>query len=352
METVLVVDDERLFLTLATDALSQVGYRVLTAESGAEALKLLEVEPIRVVVLDLVMPGLDGLDVLPLIKRLRPEVQIIVVSGKVELSSRDALASLRDWAFEFLKKPLNLDEFCQVVGKAVEQGRLDGEQRRRFRQLERLTKSSMELANMIRWDTLGQFLLDNNLLFQKVIDFIALLLEVERVSLMLLDEGTQTLRIAYAMGLGEDLKRRAVIRVGEGIAGWVAKEGKPLLIEDFATETRFRESAFHPQFKTKSLISVPLKVNGKVIGVLNANNKISGEKFDQYDLALLTTFSCLVALSFANAQLFDKLASSVDEVARVNKKLVRANLELQEKVRELEALRAPNRSEPIEGKGV
>jgi len=352
METVLVVDDERLFLTLATDALSQAGYRVLTAESGPEALKLLEGEPVRVVVLDLVMPGLDGLDVLPLIKRLKPEVQVIVVSGKVELHSREALTSLRDWAFEFLKKPLNLDEFCQVVGKAVERGRLDGEQRRHFRQLERLTRSSMELANMIRWDTLGQFLLDNNLLFQKVIEFIALLLEVERVSLMLLDEGTQTLRIAYAMGLGEDLKRRTVIRIGEGIAGWVAKEGEPLLIEDFATETRFKESAFHPQFKTKSLISVPLKVNGKVIGVLNANNKISGEKFDQYDLALLATFSCLVALSFANAQLFDKLASSVDEVARVNKKLVRANLELQEKVRELEALRGSNRTEPIEGEGV
>ncbi len=348
METVLVVDDERLFLTLASDALSQEGYRVLMAESGAEALNLLEEEPIRVVVLDVVMPGLDGLDVLPLIKKLKPEVQVIVVSGKVDLSSRDALTSLRQWAFEFLKKPLNLDEFCQVVGRAMERSRLEGEQRRRIRQLERLTNSSMELANMIRWDTLGLFLRDSNLLFQQVIDFLALLLEVELVSLMLLDEPTQTLKIAYAKGLDEDLKRRTRIQVGEGIAGWVAKEGEPLLIEDFATETRFRESSFHPRYKTRSLVSVPLKVNGKVIGVLNANNKISGDKFDEYDLALLTTFSCLVALSFANAQLFDKLASSVDEVAKVNKKLVRVNLELQEKIKELEALREPNRDQGVE----
>ncbi|MBI3990003.1 MAG: response regulator [candidate division NC10 bacterium] len=350
METVLVVDDERFFLTLASDALSQEGYRVLTAESGAAALKLLEEEPVRVVVLDVVMPGLDGLDVLPLIKRLKPEVQVIMVSGKVDLGSREALTSLRQWAFEFMKKPLNLDEFCQVVERAIERSRLDEEQRRHFRQLERLTTGSLELANMIRWDTLGLFLRDSNLLFQKVIDLIALLLEVEIVSLMLLDEGTQTLRIAYAMGLSEDLKRSTMIRVGDGIAGWVAKEGEPLLIEDFATETRFKESSFHPQYTTRSLLSVPLKVNGKVIGVLNANNKISGDKFDEYDLTLLTTFSCLVALGFANAQLFDKLASSVDEVAKVNKKLVRANLELQEKVKELEALRELNRAEPFERK--
>lgn len=344
METVLVVDDERLFLTLASDALINQGYRVLIAESGAAALRLLEEEPVQVVVLDLVMPGLDGLDVLPMIKKLRPEAQVIVVSGKVEVSSREALISLKEGAFRFLKKPVNLNEFCQVVAEAVERSQRDVAKRRHLRQLERLKESAMELSNMIRWDTLGVFLQDSDLLFQRVVDFIALLLEVEIVSLMLIDEPTQIMRIAFTKGLDEEVKQKTIKRVGEGIAGWVAKEGKPLLIKDLKAEPAFKESSFYPRYKTRSLICVPLRVNGKVIGVLNANNKISGEGFDEHDLALLATFSCLVALSFANAQLFDKLASSVDELAKVNKKLVRANVELQEKVRELEALREGSRA--------
>jgi GAF domain-containing protein len=84
---------------------------------------------------------------------------------------------------------------------------------------------------------------------------------------------------------------------------------------------------------------VPLKVNGKTIGVLNANNKVTGEPFDENDLALFTTFSCLVSLSFATTQLFERLASSVDELARTNARLARVNVDLEARVRELQALR-------------
>ena len=84
---------------------------------------------------------------------------------------------------------------------------------------------------------------------------------------------------------------------------------------------------------------VPLKVNGKTVGVMNANNKLTGEAFDEYDLALFTTFSCIVSLGLATAQLFEQLTASVDELAVTNARLARTNAELETRVRELQALK-------------
>jgi GAF domain-containing protein len=119
--------------------------------------------------------------------------------------------------------------------------------------------------------------------------------------------------------------------------------GEPLLIRDLSKDPVFGKPDLHPRYRTNSLMCVPVKVNGKTIGVLNANNKKSGHPFDESDLALFTTFSCLVSLSFATTQLFDKLASSVDELAKTDARLAKANAELEQKVRELQALRGQPR---------
>src|SRR3990172_5610681 len=83
----------------------------------------------------------------------------------------------------------------------------------------------MELANMVRWDALGKFLQDHEAFSRKLIDLIALTLEVERVSLMLIDEKTQRMRIAYAKGLDEEVRKSVSTKVGGGISGWGGRGG-------------------------------------------------------------------------------------------------------------------------------
>ena len=156
---------------------------------------------------------------------------------------------------------------------------------------------------------------------------------------MLVSEPDGMLRIAQAKGLDPEVQREAVCAIGEGISGRVAKTGEPLLIRDLSQDPTFGKADLHPRYRTNSLMCVPLKVNGKIIGVMNANNKITGKPFDENDLALFTTLSCLVPLSFATAQLFERLASSVDELAQTNARLARANVDLEARVRELQALR-------------
>ncbi len=121
----------------------------------------------------------------------------------------------------------------------------------------------------------------------KFMEFISGLLDVNTCSIMLDNELTGVLTIKSARGLDEEIVNRTRIRFGDSIAGWVAIEGKPLLIKDLDTDPRFR-SKYASRYNTNSLLSLPLKIKGKVIGVINLNNKNSASPFNDRDLALAT----------------------------------------------------------------
>jgi len=129
------------------------------------------------------------------------------------------------------------------------------------------------------------------------------LLRTEMGSLMLINKETNMLEIVAAKGLPEEVVKNTRIPIGEGIAGKVAAEGEPILCENIETDKRFsRES--NEKYTSKSLISVPLKVQNKVIGVLNINNKASKQKFEEKDLRLLTILADQSAMTIENAELY------------------------------------------------
>ena len=337
METVLVASNDRTLRANMGKALGEMGYTVLSAASVEDALRLAQDE-VQVVIADVSLGMEETAELLARIHRRRPEVPTLVAGEAAAL--RKVPPPILERAFHLLPSGTAAERLAEAVARAAEQNRQNRENLKRLRQLERLKQSSVELANMIRWDEPGKGLSDTGIFHQQLIDLIAMTLEVEIVSLMMVDDKTQRLRIVVAKGLDESVRKTASRKVGEGIAGWVAKEGEPLLIKDIRRETTQGESRFHPQYKNRSLMCVPLKVNGKVIGVLNANNKASGEAFTEQDMAVFATYACLVALSFANAELFARMAASVDDLAKTNKKLVRASMDLEAKTAEVDLLRA------------
>jgi putative methionine-R-sulfoxide reductase with GAF domain len=115
------------------------------------------------------------------------------------------------------------------------------------------------------------------------VEFISELLGLDICSLMLMDELTGELTIRSARGLDDEVIKRTRIKFGDTIAGWVALEGKPLLIEDIERDLRFGRKNI-PLYNTKSLLSLPLKIQGKVAGVLNLNNRRTAEPFTTRDL--------------------------------------------------------------------
>lgn len=124
-------------------------------------------------------------------------------------------------------------------------------------------------------------------LLNETVSMIAAAMDAEIVSFMLVDPDHGDLFIAASRGLeGQNLLgRRTTLR--SGVAGSVAAWGRPLLVSNIETDRRFSRLN-HPQYRTKSLLCVPLRVEGEVLGVLNVNNKNSGEAFNEDDLAVLT----------------------------------------------------------------
>src|SRR5574342_755938 len=183
METLLVVDDDRLFLTLVRDELEKAGFSVKVAENSSQAQQVLTQEAVDAVIMDVVMPEMDGMELLPKLRTDHPGTPVIVVSGRASFLT--GVQAMRLGAVDFLRKPLNFEELARTVSTAIRRRREAPEGRGRIDQVTRLQDSALELANMIRWDALGEFLKDSASFFQRVIDLIAVVLDVEIVSLML-----------------------------------------------------------------------------------------------------------------------------------------------------------------------
>ena len=136
----------------------------------------------------------------------------------------------------------------------------------------------------------------------ELVRLVGRMLGVNRCSLMLIDPGSKTLRIRAAHGLAPDVVKSSRIRIGEGVAGWVALHGRPLLVKDVATHPLFkRQSASH--YSTRSLLSVPLLFRDRVIGVLNVNNKRDDEIFNETDKLLLSTVANFLVIALEKAGL-------------------------------------------------
>jgi DNA-binding NtrC family response regulator len=110
---ILVVDDEKEYANVLAERLQIKGYQTKACYSGKEALVTLRDCDMDVVVLDLVMPEMDGIDVLKEIKKVKPQVEVIMLSGKA--TREDAIRGIQSGAFEHLGKPCNDDKLEAII---------------------------------------------------------------------------------------------------------------------------------------------------------------------------------------------------------------------------------------------
>lgn len=132
------------------------------------------------------------------------------------------------------------------------------------------------------------------------------IVKAERGSVMLFDHKKEELYIKSSVRLSKKTVSAVRIKPGEGIAGWVFKEDKPLLIKEGAKDPRFKKFKEEEE-ELKSVISVPLKIKNKVIGVITADDKREGDFFSIDDLNLFSTFANQAAIAIQNAQLHQEV---------------------------------------------
>ena len=114
---ILVVDDEETIRFCLKEALERVGYKVNTAENGENALKLMKKLIPDLIILDLKMPGIDGLDLLKEIKSHDPNILVILLTGHSSIDS--AVSAMKAGAFDYLEKPFKMEHITIVIDKAL-----------------------------------------------------------------------------------------------------------------------------------------------------------------------------------------------------------------------------------------
>jgi len=162
-------------------------------------------------------------------------------------------------------------------------------------ELTRLNELSRSLVQVLNLDEV----------LTRIVYEVTSILNVETGSVILLDETGSELTFSTSVSNGQRLDIPTRLKVGEGIAGWVVAQGKPVSINDTNQDTRwFGEVA--EGFKTKSLLCVPLQLNGRTLGALQALNKKSPYGFGNGDMALLSAFAASATIAIENARLFQE----------------------------------------------
>jgi len=161
-----------------------------------------------------------------------------------------------------------------------------------------------------------------------IIDQAQQFLNVEIVSIMLLDQDSETMSIRAAVGLDRRIIEQTTVKKGEGIAGWVLEHQEPLLVNDITKDKRFSPSSYSVQYKTTSLICVPIFLKNKFIGILNVNNKINCTYLTDGDLNFCKILATLSALALENARLFQEVDEKAAHLQQVNENLREVNKKL------------------------
>jgi len=176
---------------------------------------------------------------------------------------------------------------------------------------ERIAALERQIANLTLLVEVGNKLnttLDLDDLLQIIIKSATELTNTEMVSILLVDKASGELRFEAASGAEREALKTLVVPRDHSIAGWVVRENELLLIRDAQSDPRF-----YPQvdavtgLATHSILAIPLRFKGQVIGVLEALNKVGGGDFTDEDVQILTTLAGQAAVAIENARLLAEL---------------------------------------------
>ena len=174
--------------------------------------------------------------------------------------------------------------------------------------LKRIEEKVKRLALLSQLSQILNSTLDTKEIRRRAMEAATQLMKAEVGSLLLVHEEKRHLYFEVALGEREEDIKTISLNFGEGIAGWVAQHGKPLIVNSPKKDRRFFKGVDErTEFKTRNIICVPIRVKEKTVGVLEAINKKGKGRFNQEDLSLLTSLADQVAIALDNSRLYQEL---------------------------------------------
>jgi len=291
-EKILVVDDEDMIRELCSHILTDEGYQVTTVANGTLALEELSRGPADLLITDIKMPGMDGLELFEKVKERNIDIVTIFITGHGTLDT--AIESMMRGVDGFVLKPFTQEELLGTVERAISRSRLK--------------KENIRLKALIPLFEISKLLvteIDLAHLFKIITEVLVHEFAVDRVSLMLMDEASGNLLIRASHGLPTETALKSRRKIGEGVAGLVLKYRRPLIISQGKHPDREVMEAINLEDMPASSMSVPLIGKNKLFGVLNVS-KFFGPPFTTSDLQIVLILSSQVVTAMENAALYEE----------------------------------------------
>jgi len=295
-ENVLIIDDEEFILQLSREILIKSHYNVKTASDGKEGINLLESNKFDLILTDIKMPNINGLDVIRHVRVTNKEIPIIVITGHGTLDI--AIDSLRLGAQGFILKPFTPAELRNAVSEALEKTRLLSENIR-MRTLMPLFEVSKEIIGEV----------DPKKLLKLIVDTAVKETRADKVCLALIDEATGKLNVKEFHGWSPNFLKDFENIYSENIASLIFKDKKPFLITPGVRLPREFEKVREIE-GVSSGVYVPLTIRGNIIGLLCISRTGTERPFTPSEVELISVLSGQAAAAIENARLYEKLERS------------------------------------------
>ena len=314
-ETILVVDDNRQIANfLSSQLLPQLGYHSLVAHSGKEALRVLEDKTVSLMVLDLELPDMQGLDILRRLAKQNRKIPAILVTGHG--SEQVAVEAFRLGVQNYMTKPIDTEQLGASIKQALRETRLVRERAQLTTQLRRQLNWQTTLARIGRSVTSSLNLDD---VLRRIVEAATHLTRAEEGFLALLENSSDQLYIRAVKNIDSEKSKTMRLPVNDSLVGVALRTKRPI-----RTTTETDEGPLikvSTGFLVHSLLHVPIYAKGKPLGVLSVVNHSAQRPFKEIDEVLLIALADYAAVALENANLYMQAKMEISERKKVEEAL-------------------------------
>jgi response regulator RpfG family c-di-GMP phosphodiesterase len=299
---ILVVDDYLPTRRLIIDALNQSShYEITEAENGKDAIGLFDTTDYDLVISDIMMPGMSGMDLLHEIREKNPAAAVIMITGNPTTDL--TVSAIKKGAVDFITKPFDIDDLLYKVDIHLRQSEmLSGESTDALLEKSRLTDKSADLSKQgYIYDSIEDSPMDNDKIFQKIAELALKLVDGEVCSILLFDEQDNEFHPKVVRGDTDGVYQNYTSNPAlKMVFNEVIERKEAILIN----------SNEHPEL-APSLICAPLMIRNSILGILSIRKKKNREVFNKKDLHHILTLTKRASLNLENKILYESIYSNI-----------------------------------------
>ncbi len=289
---ILIVDDESELTSILVEALTAQNYEVRGFTSGIDALEYLRSADTDILLSDLMMPGLSGLELFNAALEIDPNLMCVIMTGHATVET--AVETMKRGAFDYVLKPFRIQTIMPILARAMN--------------ARRLRLENVQLREAIAIHELSQTIalsLDPGTILSKLADAALDQTQGDEVSVLLPTADGKELYVAASRGENRQHLLGERIPFDKSIAGWVGHHLEPLILNGEVNDPRF--VSLWPRSEIQSSASVPMQSANRMLGVLNINKIHRQRKFTLGEIKALTILANTAAAGLENASLHEKV---------------------------------------------